>query len=61
MRHDWIVDVLTDLHAYATRNDLPGIAAKVQAALEQARLELCMPEDDSLHGLLRLVPRGRPN
>ena len=40
MRHDWIVDVLTDLHHYATRNDLPGLAEKVQAALAAALVEI---------------------
>jgi hypothetical protein len=40
MRHDWIFDVLSDLLAYATRNDLPGIAARVSETLEEARREL---------------------
>lgn len=40
MRHDWVFDVLSDLHAYATRNELSGLAAKVAEALEVARREL---------------------
>jgi hypothetical protein len=40
MRHEWVFDVLSDLLAYATRNDLPGLAAKVSAALDEARREI---------------------
>ncbi len=40
MHHDWIFDVLSDLHDYATRNDLPGLAEKVEAALSEARREI---------------------
>lgn len=37
MRHDWIFDVLSDLHAYAETNDLPELARKVQETLTVAR------------------------
>jgi hypothetical protein len=40
MRHDWVFDVLSDLHSYATRNDLPGLAEKVEAAMSEARREI---------------------
>lgn len=40
MRHEWVFDVLSDLLAYATRNDLPGLAAKVSAAIDEARREI---------------------
>jgi hypothetical protein len=40
MSHEWIFDVLSDLLAYATRNDLPGLAEKVSAAIDEARREI---------------------
>lgn len=40
MRHEWVFDVLSDLLAYATRNDLPRLAAKVSAAIDEARSEI---------------------
>ena len=43
MRHDWVFDVLSDLLAYATRNGLPRLAAKVSEALEEARREVDAP------------------
>jgi hypothetical protein len=41
MRHEWVFDVLSDLLTYATRNDLPRLAARVSAAIEEARSEIC--------------------
>jgi hypothetical protein len=40
MRHEWVFDVLSDLLTYATRNDLPRLAAKVSAAIDEARSEI---------------------
>ena len=40
MRHDWILDVLTDLRSYAQKNSLPEIAAEAEALLEVARAEI---------------------
>ncbi|MBA3911468.1 MAG: hypothetical protein C0524_16720 [Rhodobacter sp.] len=40
MRHDWILDVLSDLHSYALANDLPDLASKVEEALTLARREI---------------------
>jgi hypothetical protein len=40
MRHDWVFDVLSDLLAFATRNDLPRLADKVVEAIEAARSEI---------------------
>ena len=40
MRHDWVIDVLSDLHAYACQNDLPRLAEKVELALVEARSEI---------------------
>ena len=40
MRHDWVFDVLSDLHAYACQNDLPRLAEKVELALLEATAEI---------------------
>jgi hypothetical protein len=40
MRHSWVFDVLADLQAYASRNDLPRLAEKVEIALVEARAEI---------------------
>ena len=50
MRHDWIFDVLSDLHDYATQNDLPGLAEKVEEAMSEARHEI----SESGHALVCL-------
>ena len=40
MRHDWVFDVLSDLLAYATQNNLPRLAARVAAAITEAQAEI---------------------
>jgi hypothetical protein len=40
MRHDWIIDVLSDLQAYADRNALQELALKLEETLAVARWEL---------------------
>jgi hypothetical protein len=40
MRHDWIFDVLTDLHSYAEANSLTEVARAVDAAIVVARREI---------------------
>jgi hypothetical protein len=40
MRHEWILDVLTDLRLYAEKNCLPAIAIEAERALIVARAEL---------------------
>ena len=40
MSHEWVFDVLSDLLVYATRNELPGLAAKVSDAIDEARREI---------------------
>ena len=40
MRHDWIFDTLSDLADYASRNDLPELARKVEETLIAARQEI---------------------
>ena len=61
MRHDWILDVLTDLHAYACRNDMPGLAEKVEAALKEALREISGLEIDDIPALKVVTLRGRPH
>jgi hypothetical protein len=58
MRHDWIYDVLADLHAYASRNDLPGVARKIEDALQELRRELA---DVESAGLPHPPPQRRAN
>jgi hypothetical protein len=43
MRHDWILDVLTDLRSYARANDLPALADKADEVLQVARMEIAAP------------------
>lgn len=40
MTHDWILDVLRDLRAYATANAMPALATKAEEALRVAEAEL---------------------
>jgi hypothetical protein len=40
MGHEWILDVLADLRAYAAQNGLLTLAAKTDEALRTARAEL---------------------
>lgn len=44
MGHDWVFDVLKDLRTYALKNDLPGLAQKVEDALRAAELEIGEPK-----------------
>ncbi len=46
MRHDWIIDVLSDLRSYALKNGLPELAAEVEACLRVARTEIAAPGHD---------------
>ncbi|THD84859.1 hypothetical protein E7811_03800 [Aliigemmobacter aestuarii] len=48
MRHDWILDVLSDLAAYARDNGMPGLSAEVERTLTLARDEIQVAEDDGL-------------
>ena len=40
MRHEWIFDVLEDLRSYAVLKGLEDTAAKAEATLQAARLEV---------------------
>ncbi|HMS94132.1 MAG TPA: hypothetical protein PKA03_02730 [Tabrizicola sp.] len=61
MRHDWILDVLTDLHAYACRNDFPGLAEKVEVALIEALREIEEKNSGMVAGASPFSGRKRPN
>ncbi len=60
MHHDWIFDVLEDLHSYALKNGLPATAAQAQEALRVARAELAA-SDGPLGALGMLPVTGRRN
>lgn len=55
MRHEWVFDVLSDLLAYATRNGLPRLAAKVTETIDEARREI----DAQGEGPDEPPPKGR--
>jgi hypothetical protein len=43
-RHDWILDMLSDLKDYAAANGLPELACSVEMTLDVARREAaCAP------------------
>ena len=44
MEHDWILDVLADLRNYASRNDLPALAERLQEAVLLAAVEISSTE-----------------
>ncbi|WP_309667900.1 hypothetical protein [Tabrizicola sp.] len=63
MRHDWIFDVLSDLKAYAIKNNFPALAAKVDEALLEARAEVDAQDEGSngSSGRGGVPPSGRPH
>ena len=56
MSHDWIIDVLADLRAYAEQNGLAKIAEKTEELLCIARDEIAGDLADGGNG-----PSGRMN
>ena len=44
MKNDWILDVLTDLRAFAAKNGLPDLAARLGDTAQAAALELASTE-----------------
>ena len=58
MRHEWVFDVLSDLLAFATRNDLPRLAARVAEAIEEARVEIAALQEGQ-DDVPRAPPSGR--
>lgn len=54
MRHDWIFDVLADLHSYADRNGLPELKQKIEETLVLAEIEIdAAAASDDTEGNLR--------
>lgn len=50
MRHDWILEVLTDLGTYAQKNALTALAAQVEETMRVAREEIARTRgDEPLH------------
>jgi hypothetical protein len=62
-RHDWVFDVLRDLLAYAQQNDLPALAARVEATIAVAEVEIdAEREQTAAAGQARVRSgSGRPN
>jgi hypothetical protein len=52
MRHDWIIDLLTDLRAYALKNRLPVLAERTEDLLAVAVAEIAArrAHDDEASG-----------
>ena len=46
MRHDWILDVLTDLRSYAAQNGLMALSLKAEETLRVARAEIAAAARD---------------
>jgi hypothetical protein len=65
MRHDWIIDLLNDLRAYALKNRLPILAERTEDLLEIAQAEIAARQaldDDSGGGQGGGgPPRGMPH
>lgn len=45
MRHDWIVDMLADLQAFAKANELPDLARQLTEVLTLARHEIDLKDE----------------
>ncbi len=41
MKHEWVLDVLIDLHNYASRNSLTALEGKLLETIDVARHEAC--------------------
>ena len=55
MAHDWIIDVLTDLRAYARANGLPHLAEQLDETHLAARKEIASQAKGSSIGLRAVV------
>ena len=51
MRDDWIIDVLADLCAFARQNNLPRLAAQIEAASLVAAAELVAADKECIEAL----------
>ncbi len=54
MGHDWVIDVLEDLISYASKNELPALAAKADEAMKVAAAEIA-----ALGAPVQPDPKGR--
>ena len=60
MGHDWILDVLSDLKAFARANDMPTLAAHLDDASYVAQIEIASAaEGDGLGVLGEHAASGR--
>jgi hypothetical protein len=50
LSHDWIIDVLTDLHAYAVLNGMDALAKQVERTLDVARREIAAKAEETREG-----------
>lgn len=51
MRHDWIMDVLTDLRSYARTNGLQALAEQLDDARLLVQVELASQGEDGRVGI----------
>lgn len=52
MGHDWILDVLSDLKAFARANDMPTLAAQLDDASYVAQIEIASAAEGGGLGVL---------
>lgn len=50
MRHQWIIDVLTDLKTYSQSHGMVALAQKAEEALRIAKAEIAAQGDDGGNG-----------
>lgn len=53
MGHDWVLDVLADLRAYALANGLTALAHKAEEALQVAAQEIALGAAEAAPGEAR--------
>ncbi len=46
MKHEWILDVLTDLRNFARTNDLPALAKQLTNTVDLAEIEISSAEEE---------------
>ncbi|TNF62615.1 MAG: hypothetical protein EP307_06655 [Rhodobacteraceae bacterium] len=57
MQHDWVLDVLADLQAFARANGLADLDAQLALARLSARAEIASMDEGTHVG----TPGGKPN
>jgi hypothetical protein len=53
MANEWILDVISDLKAFAERNGLPGLADQLETAADVAWVDLAMQDSHPVKGTHR--------